>query len=445
MSVAMGMAGVLYLGFMVMSLRHINRNILENIELHLEATEREDAVRASEERYRLLLNHSPVGIIHYDTNLIITYCNDHFAVIMHNSPERLIGSDMNLLKDQSVLPALRKALEGGLGIFEGHYLATFSDAKLWLTMTCAPSRDVAGKIVGGVSIVQNVTALHESHQQMFSLLNSMAEGAYGVDINGKCRLVNRAFLRILGYDDADDIIGKPIHELIHHTHPDGSHYPAAECKMYNAYRRNLETHATDEVFWNKDGIAIPVEYWAQPILEDDVVQGAIVTFIDITERLQVLADLRESEERFRQMFERHSAVMLLIEPRSGMIVDANPAAVSFYGYPLAYLRGKPLSKINLQSEDEISAEMQQALKEQRNYFVFDHRLANGDIRTVEVHSSPVTFKNKPLLFSIIHDITDRKLAETADTRSGFLRHFDSTPESSIIERPIGSNDRCQHT
>lgn len=299
LSVAMGMAGTLYLGFMFMSIRHINRNIRENIALHLEAAEREDAVKASEERYRLLLNHSPVGIFHYDTNLVITYCNDRFASIMHNSTERLVGLDMKSLRDQAVLPALRKALQGETGYYEGHYTATLSDTDGWFAITCATSRDAAGQIAGGVAIVQDVSerrlaeaALHESHQRMHSLLNSMAEGAYGVDIDGNCTFVNQSFLRILKYEHEDEVIGKPIHELIHHSRPDGSPYPASECKMHKAHRERQEVHVVDEVFWKKDGNALPVEYWSRPIILDGVLQGAIATFLDITERNLAEAQIR---------------------------------------------------------------------------------------------------------------------------------------------------------
>jgi diguanylate cyclase (GGDEF)-like protein/hemerythrin-like metal-binding protein/PAS domain S-box-containing protein len=417
-STAMTMALLLYLGFMVISLRQMNRNIRENIVLRIEAAVREKAVSTSEERYRLLLQHSPVGILHFDTNLVITYCNDRFAEILHTSSERLLGLDMKALKYQAILPAMRIALQGDIGCYEGQYIATFSDANGWISMTCASSQDGDGKIVGGIAIIQDITernqaeiALHESHQEMYSLLNSMAEGAYGADINGNCSFVNRAFLRILGYEHESEIIGKSIHDLIHYARPDGSPYPVTECKMYNAYRNKQEIHVADEVFWRKDGTSIPVEYWSQPIVLNGAVQGAIATFVDITERKQAIADLRESEERFRQMFERHSAVMLLVEPRSGMIVDANPAAANFYGYPLENLRGKDIRRINLQSETEVVLEMQQAIKEERNFFVFDHRLANGEIRTVEVHSSPLNFRGNPILFSIIHDITERRLAE----------------------------------
>ncbi len=132
------------------------------------------------------------------------------------------------------------------------------------------------------------------------------------------------------------------------------------------------------------------------------------------------------------MFERHSAVMLLIEPHSGMIIDANPAAAVFYGYPLMYLRGKEIAEINLQPGTHISNEMQQAIIEKRNYYVCSHKLANGDIRAVEVHSSPVIFKNKELLFAIIHDVTDRKLAEEQIRHLAFYDALTKIPNRRLL-------------
>jgi diguanylate cyclase (GGDEF)-like protein/PAS domain S-box-containing protein len=128
------------------------------------------------------------------------------------------------------------------------------------------------------------TNLHESYAEKMLLLNSMAEGAYGVDNNGLCRFVNDAFLKILGYGSANEVLGQHIHELIHHSYPDGKPYPHEECRMYKAYREHQNTHVTDEVFWRKDGVAVAVEYWSQPIVANGVVTGAIATFMDITER-----------------------------------------------------------------------------------------------------------------------------------------------------------------
>jgi PAS domain S-box-containing protein len=131
---------------------------------------------------------------------------------------------------------------------------------------------------------QNEERLRESQEQIYLLLNSIVEGIYGVDIQGNCTFINNAFLRILGYQDANEVIGKHIHTLIHHSHADGTPYPAKECRMYKSYQRNENIHVDDEVFWRRDGSSFPVEYWSYPIVRDKQVVGAVATFFDITER-----------------------------------------------------------------------------------------------------------------------------------------------------------------
>lgn len=176
-------------------------------------------------------------------------------------------------------------------------------------------------------------ALQQSHQQMFSLLNSMAEGAYGVDVQGNCTFVNRAALQMLGYQHPGEIIGKQMHELIHHRHADGSTYPAAECKMYAAFRSNQSLHVADEVFWHRDGSAIPVEYWSQPIMVQGVLQGAIATFIDTTERRQVLdklrATARELECANAQIEAERGLLAERVLERTAQLQRANHAKDSF--------------------------------------------------------------------------------------------------------------------
>ena len=128
-------------------------------------------------------------------------------------------------------------------------------------------------------------------------------------------------------------------------------------------------------------------------------------------RARLYTQVRESEERFRNMFAKHSAVMLLIEPLGGEIIEANLAAEKFYGYPISRLCTMNVAEINTLPPDQVAAERQRALREESNYFVFPHRLANGEIRTVEVHSSPITVESHSVLFSIIHDITERVQAD----------------------------------
>ena len=132
---------------------------------------------------------------------------------------------------------------------------------------------------------------------------------------------------------------------------------------------------------------------------------------DITERRQGEEVLRTREEQFRTMFENHDAVMLLINPETGAIIDANGAAARFYGYDSATLITKNINNINALDPDEINAERFHALHGERNTFIFPHRLAGGEIRMVEVNTSPISHKGQTILFSIIHDITDRIRAE----------------------------------
>lgn len=120
--------------------------------------------------------------------------------------------------------------------------------------------------------------------------------------------------------------------------------------------------------------------------------------------------LEVCEAFFRKVFEKSSSVMLLIEPSSGQIVAANQAASAYYGHSSEHLKGMLVSRINTLSPEEIACEQQRALREERNHFNFQHRLGSGAVRDVEVYSTPIDVSGRQLLFSIVHDITDRKQA-----------------------------------
>ena len=123
------------------------------------------------------------------------------------------------------------------------------------------------------------------------------------------------------------------------------------------------------------------------------------------------AKLRESEQRYRSLFKNNHSVMLLIDPESADIVDANPAACFFYGWSQEELASMKITDINMLSNEQVFQEMERAKSEIRNHFLFRHRLANEEIRDVEVYSGPIRLHGKELLYSIIHDITKRKQVE----------------------------------
>jgi diguanylate cyclase (GGDEF)-like protein/PAS domain S-box-containing protein len=140
-----------------------------------------------------------------------------------------------------------------------------------------------------------------------------------------------------------------------------------------------------------------------------------------------------SDELFQRLFRKHSSIMLLIDPATGRIIDANRAAADFYGYSESELRSMLISQINIQPADETRKEMQQAMDEKRNYFLFQHRLANGEVRHVEIHSSAIETRNGSLLFSIVFDITKRRVAEES-LRMASLVYQNSSEGMSVVDK-----------
>jgi len=123
--------------------------------------------------------------------------------------------------------------------------------------------------------------------------------------------------------------------------------------------------------------------------------------------------LYRSEEKFRQLFEKTDVMMMLVDPQTGSIIDANESSARFYGYSIAEMTRKNITDINTLPPEKAAALRRKAMSEESKYFELIHRLANGDYRTVEVHASPIVFYNQTVLFSIIHDITERKKTEKA--------------------------------
>ncbi len=142
------------------------------------------------------------------------------------------------------------------------------------------------------------------HRRLGLLLESTGEGIFGIDLDGHCMFINRAGAELLGHDAAE-VLGRNMHELTHHSHPDGSVYADTDCPIFNAFRRGLPCRIDSEVFWRRDGSCFAVEYSSYPIVDGDTVRGAVITFVDITERKRAAQAMRESrDEMERRVAER---------------------------------------------------------------------------------------------------------------------------------------------
>lgn len=142
-----------------------------------------------------------------------------------------------------------------------------------------------------LSIARDITArkmmqnkLRESDDTIRLIFDSTAEGIFGIDKQGICTFCNKATVKMLGYTNENEIIGKNIHALIHYAFPDGSIFPESGCSVFEAVKTGKEKHIDTEVFWRKDGSHFPVEYWSFPIRRNEKIIGSVVTFLDITER-----------------------------------------------------------------------------------------------------------------------------------------------------------------
>jgi PAS domain S-box-containing protein len=186
----------------------------------------------------------------------------------------------------------------------------------------APIRDAENDVVGAVLVIRDVTEqrrqennLIEREQQVRMLLDSTAEGIYGIDRDGVCTFCNAACLKLLGYSHLDDLVGHATHPLLHHSRADGTAYPESDCRILAAMRNGQEIHVDDEVMWRADGTSLPAEYRCHPVRREGVTVGAVVTFLDIRAR-------RETEEAQK---ERQNLVALRAAKSAALAKDASLA------------------------------------------------------------------------------------------------------------------------
>lgn len=131
------------------------------------------------------------------------------------------------------------------------------------------------------------------------MLASTGEGVFGVDLDGLCVFINPAGARMIGFEP-QQVLGQNMHVLTHHSHGDGAHYPMDDCPIYNAFRQGQPCRIDSEVFWRADGSSFPVEYSSYPVFDQGQVRGAVVTFVDITERKRAEDALHQAKNELEQ-------------------------------------------------------------------------------------------------------------------------------------------------
>jgi formate hydrogenlyase transcriptional activator len=193
-------------------------------------------------------------------------------------------------------------------------------------------------------------ALQESDERAHLILNSAAEGIFGCDSHGTCLFCNTAAAELLGYDDPAQLLGQNMHAIEHHTRKDGTPFPIEECPIYIGFLVNRGVHIDDDIFWRKDGTSFEVEYWSHPLFRDGKTVGAVVTFLDITERKRAEEKLRKSEQRQHTLLEINNAIITNLT-RDALFASAYEAIRRVVSFDrAAFLLYQPESKtLKLQS------------------------------------------------------------------------------------------------
>ena len=175
--------------------------------------------------------------------------------------------------------------------------------KIWLRTNKLPLHDKEGHVTGIVGTYEDVTqrremeeALRESESKVRLLLDSAAEGIYGEDLERKCTFANVACARFLGYQTPAELIGKDMHLQLHHTHADGRSYAPEDCPIMKTFTGGEKKYINTEVFWRADGSSFPVEYWSYPLIQEGKFSGAVVSFLDISERKRIEGVMRQSDK-----------------------------------------------------------------------------------------------------------------------------------------------------
>jgi|GEM_PF-1054273 len=430
----------------------------------------EEALKEQQEEYRTLVENLMVGIVVHDASSAIILSNITACQILGLTDEQMKGKSSIdpawgfVKEDLSVMPVedypANVVLASGKPL--NNYLVGVCRPDLahltWSICNGYPVFDQYGKIKTVVITFSDITSLRNAEVEMirakekaeeseivFRKLFEDSTDAQFLFKDGKFINCNATVLKLLGANSPSDIIGLSPIDVAPEVQPDGRPSSVVANEYTNLALENDYCHF-EWMCKRFDGALRLIDITLMPIVlkGEKLLHG---NWRDITDRKKAEAALIESEERYRNMFQKSHAIMLLIDSETGTIIDANPAACKFYGWSREELIGKKVVELNILSAEEITAELKLAKLEQRNHFVFQHRLANNSIRNVEIYSSPLMMSGKIILYSIIHDITDRKLAEDAliiakekaeesdHLKSAFLAnmsHEIRTPLNSII-------------
>lgn len=375
----------------------------------------ENELKESEEKFRMLADSSPFAIMIYQNDSWV-YTNPAGEMISGYSAEELYKQKFWEIvdpEDRDMIIQRGKNRQTGQDTVNSYEfkIRTKNNSIRWVFLN-GRSIQYQGKPAGLISIA-DITDRKEAEEKLKlsertykDIINTISEAVFIHNPEGVILDINKTAETMYGYTKEEILGNTPLFLSA----------PGKNDKdlIFKSIKQASEGKRIQLFFWGKkkDGTLFPKEVSLSPGSYFGK-HAVIAVARDISEREERESVLKESKARYKALFTNNYSVMLLIDPETGLINNANQAACTFYGWDLETLKGMNISNINIMTDSEIKAAMAEARDKKQNYFIFKHRLSSGEIRNVEVYSGPIEIGRKRLLYSIIHDITARMEAEAA--------------------------------
>lgn len=432
----MGMALILYFGLMVMIGRYINTNIMQNSILKYKAEASEKEAWNSEERYRLIFQHTPAGIFLYNNDLIITYCNDRFAQLLKTQKEKLIGLDMKTLNDQSLLPALKAAIEGIEGSYEGEYRSTLSNLLISLVMFYAPRRDTDGDIEGGIAIIEDITERKMAEKETNKLLNNLRQAEKIAQIGNWYFNLSSNELEwsdeIFHIFELDKQTFKPTYDAFINTiHPDD------RVKVASAYENSLITKQKYEIIhrllMNDGRIKYVSEQCETKFDQDGKPLYSLGTVQDITEQIEYQIRLEKSENTLLYLLKMSPIAVRIAKNEGREVVFANEAYSRLIKTDVSAVYSKNPQNYYAR-DDEYDAIVAQIKNQEIIYNKLIELTIDNQTIWVLASYMPIEFEGEPCVLGWFYDITSEKnlQKELEEQRDEFKTIFNISKDGIAI-------------
>jgi two-component system sensor histidine kinase/response regulator len=372
---------------------------------------------------------SPVSVVITAKDGTIEYVNPRFSQVTGYSAEEAIGQIPRVLKSDDLPESYYKELWDTIlagKVWKGEFKNKRKNGEeFWESALISPIKNEEGEISYFVAVKEDITekkqieeALRASEEKSRLLLESVGEGIFGVNLDGRLAFINPAANRMLGYGP-EELIGHEVHKKIHHSHADGSAYPKSECPMYLTYVDGTDHHIADEVLWRKDASSFPVEYTSMPIKKDEHVVGAVVTFMDITERKHTEEVLKEKEAQLSTAVSSMVGGIFMIDKDLNFQLT-NEQFHELYDFPIELgKKGMPfIDFLRMRAKrgeygpgdsEELVAkrlEMYKDAVQAKEITIYEDKVPGN--RTTEVYRAPT--QDGGFVF-VINEITERKKAE----------------------------------